>query len=156
MKHHPIWPVTAVTRDTSPDARLRAPQVGPYGRSVYHCANTHPDDQVATINFPGGAIATLRIGAFTGSNARTLRLLGSHGEISGRLDTGEIEVRRFLPAFGTEVHDWPRWDRDALGRSGMPDDETWTISAGPGTEPDEGSASRESDGHAGESGRAHV
>ncbi|WP_027286851.1 Gfo/Idh/MocA family protein [Ruania albidiflava] len=149
MKNHPIWPVTAVTRDTSPEARLRALQEGPYGRCVYHCDNTQPDHQVVTINFPGGVIATLRIGAFTGSNTRTIRLLGSHGEISGRLDTGEIEVRRFLPAAGSGVQDWPRWDRDALGRSGMPDDETWTISAGPGTDPDEAATGRESDGHAG-------
>src|SRR5699024_7897436 len=111
-------------------------QEGPYGRCVYHCDNTQPDHQVVTINFPDGVIATLRIGAFTASNTRTIRILGSHGEISGRLDTGEIEVRRFLPAPGTPVHDWPRWDRDVQGRSGMPDDETWTISAGPGSEPD--------------------
>lgn len=148
---HHSWPVTAVTRDTSPEARLQALQEGPYGRCVYRAGSNQPDHQVVTISFPAGVLATLRIGAFTGSNTRTIRVLGSHGELSGRLDTGEIEVRRFLPGPGTQVHGWPRWDRDAEGRSGMPDDQTWTISAGPTSDPDltDAPGRRESDGHAG-------
>src|SRR5690606_4350931 len=113
--------------------------------------NTQVDHQVVTIAFDSGVLATLRVGAFTASNTRTIRVLGSHGEISGRLDTGEIEVRSFLPAAGQSIHDWPRWDRDAEGRSGLPDDATWRIVAGPATDPDrdETLGHRESDGHAG-------
>ncbi|UFU06146.1 Gfo/Idh/MocA family protein [Ruania halotolerans] len=148
---HHTWPVTAVTRDTSDAGRLAALQDGPYGRCVYRSDNNQVDHQVVTISFGTGVLATLRIGAFTASNTRTIRILGSHGEISGRLDTGELEVRRFLPARGDTVHEWSRWDRDVQGRSGLPDDETWTISAGPTSDPDlaDRPGRRESDGHAG-------
>jgi len=151
LRSHDTWPVTAITSDTSPQGRLTALQTGPYGRCVYRSDNTQVDHQVVTIAFDSGALATLRVGAFTASNTRTIRVLGSHGEISGRLDTGEIEVRTFLPAPGQSIHDWPRWDRDAEGRSGFPDDATWKIVAGPTTDPDrdETLGHRESDGHAG-------
>src|SRR5690606_31361910 len=142
--------VTAITSDTSPQGRLTALQTGPYGRCVYRSDNTQVDHQVVTIAFDSGVLATLRVGAFTASNTRTIRVLGSHGEISGRLDTGEIEVRTFLPAPGQSIHDWPRWDRDAEGRSGFPADATRKIVAGPTTDPDrdETLGHRESDGHA--------
>ncbi|WP_050761550.1 Gfo/Idh/MocA family protein [Beutenbergia cavernae] len=148
--HHQL-PVTAVTREPGRAARLEALRSGPYGRCVYRSDNDVVDHQTVTLTFAGGVLATLRTAAFTASNTRTIRLLGSHGEISGRLDTGEIEVRRFLPAPGQEIGTWHPWDRDALGRSGPRDDETWTVNAGPVDDPDlEGRPGRRaSDGHAG-------
>lgn len=136
LRDHDAWPATAVTRADGPAARLDGLRHGPYGRCVYHCDNDVVDHQVVTLTFPGGVIASLRVGAFTASNTRTIRLLGSHGEISGRLDTGVIEVRRFLPAPDRSIGTWLPWDRDDLGRSGLPDDETWTITAGPVADPD--------------------
>lgn len=149
LRDQDIWPATAVTREPGTAARLEALQTGPYGRCVYRCDNDAVDRQLVTISFDGGTMATLRVGAFTASNTRTIRLLGSHGEISGRLDTGELEVRRFLPPPGADVHHHVPWDRDELGRSGLPDDERWTIAAGPVRETDPELGRHESDGHAG-------
>lgn len=151
LRDQHIWPVTAIARETGEAARLAALHEGPYGRCVYHCDNTVVDHQVVTIAFGTGVLATLRVAAFTASNTRTIRVLGSHGEINGRLDNGELEIRRFMPAPDESIHEWPRWDRDAQGRSGLPDDETWTILAGPTSAPDlaDHPSRRESDGHAG-------
>lgn len=150
LRDQDIWPATAATREPGTAARLEALRTGPYGRCVYRCDNDAVDRQLVTITFDGGTMATLRVGAFTASNTRTVRLLGSHGEISGRLDTGELEVRRFLPRPGREVRRHVPWDRDDLGRSGLPDDERWTIDAGPVREPTGAEPGRhESDGHAG-------
>jgi predicted dehydrogenase len=151
LAEHQQLPVTAVTRDPRRSARLEALQTGPYGRCVYRCDNDAVDHQVVTLTFTGGVLATLRVGALTASNTRTIRLLGSHGEISGRLDTGEIEVRRFLPAPDRQIGIWHPWDRDELGRSGPRDDERWTYAAGPVDDPDlDGRPGRRaSDGHAG-------
>lgn len=150
LADHHSWPVSAITSDTNARGRLMALQEGPYGRCVYRSDNTQPDHQVVTITFDDGVIATLRVAAFTASNTRTIRLLGTRGEISGRLDTGEIEVRSFLPRPGTELGRAPRWDRDSRGRSGLADDEVWQSVVGPGTKPDTDAAHlRESDGHAG-------
>lgn len=151
LRDQDIWPATAVTRDRGAAARRRALETGPYGRCVYRCDNDAVDQQVVTLTFDDGRMATLRVSAFTASNTRTIRLLGSHGEISGRLDTGRVEVRRFLPAPGTTIGRHVPWDRDDQGRSGLPDDERWTIDAAPvrpaGAHVEPGR--HESDGHAG-------
>jgi predicted dehydrogenase len=150
LRAHDTWPASAVSRESAPESRLEALQTGPYGRCVYRLDNDQVDHQVVSLTFAGGVIATLRVGAFTASNTRTIRILGSHGEISGRLDTGEIEVRRFLPATGHQIQVWQPWDRDQQGRSGLPDDERWTVRAAPvGPRADDSPGRRESDGHAG-------
>ncbi|CAN5503583.1 Gfo/Idh/MocA family oxidoreductase [soil metagenome] len=90
------WPVSAMTADTSPEGRLKALRSGPYGRCVYRCDNDVADHQVVALEFAGAVTATLTVSAFTSENTRTLKLMGSQGEIRGHLDKGEIEVRGFL------------------------------------------------------------
>jgi predicted dehydrogenase len=151
LRDHHTWPVTAITADTSPAGRLRALQEGPFGRCVYRCDNDAVDHQVVVLDYADGATATLRVGAFTEANTRTIRLLGSHGEIEGRLDTGVVTLRRFLPRPGAQLGDAARWDRDAEGRSGMPDDDVVTTVTAPVDDTDliAEPGRRESDGHAG-------
>ncbi|MEO3795841.1 Gfo/Idh/MocA family oxidoreductase [Nonomuraea sp. B10E15] len=151
LRERNTWPVTAVTADTSEAGRRKALETGPYGRCVYRCDNDAVDHQVVVLDYADGTTATLRIGAFTEANTRTVRLLGSHGEIEARLDTGVVTLRRFLPRPGAELGGAPRWDRDAEGRSGMPDDEVITTVTAPVDEADliAEPGRRESDGHAG-------
>src|SRR5690606_22369929 len=42
--------------------------------------------------------AAFTVSGFTEENTRTLKLMGTKGEIRGHLEKGEIEVRSFLPA----------------------------------------------------------
>ncbi|BAS27834.1 Gfo/Idh/MocA family protein [Limnochorda pilosa] len=91
------WPVSVITRDFSREGRLRALRVGPYGRCVYRCDNDVVDHQVASIEFEGGVTAAFTVCGFTEENTRTLKLMGTEGEIRGHLEKGEIEVRSFLP-----------------------------------------------------------
>ncbi|MFE5342154.1 Gfo/Idh/MocA family protein [Isoptericola sp. NPDC056578] len=151
LRDHHAWPVTAITGDTSAEGRLRALREGPYGRCVYRCDNDAVDHQVVALTYAAGVTATLRVGAFTEANTRTVRILGSHGEIEGRLDTGEVTLRRFLPRRGAELGGAPRWDRDAEGRSGLPDDDVVTVVTAPVDDVDllVEPGRRESDGHAG-------
>lgn len=92
------WPVPVVTADPSAAGRLAALRTGPYGRCVYRCDNDAVDHQVVTLAFAGGVSATLTVTAFTEESTRTVRLFGTHGEISGHMDAGKITLRRFLPA----------------------------------------------------------
>lgn len=92
------WPVSVVTRDPTPQGRLEALRRGPYGRCVYRCDNDVVDHQVVAIEFDGGATAALTVCGFTEENTRTLKLMGTRGEIRGHLEKGEIEVRRFTGA----------------------------------------------------------
>jgi predicted dehydrogenase len=91
------WPVSAITADPSPEGRMRALREGPYGRCVYRSDNDVADHQSVLLEFANGVTATLTVSAFTSDNTRTVKLMGTRGEIRGRLDTGEIELRTFQP-----------------------------------------------------------
>lgn len=130
------WPVSVIGSDASPDGRLRALATGPYGRCVYAGDNDVADHQVTALEFANGVRATLTVSGLTADNTRTITLNGSLGEIRGRLDTGEIEVRRFLPpaerAGGMRAPAGERrrrWDRDEFGRAAMPDDQRQVLQA---------------------------
>ncbi len=118
------WPVSVVTDDASEQGRLSALATGPYGRCVYASDNDVADHQVLALEFANGVRATLTVSGLTPDNTRTITLGGTRGELSGRLDTGRIEIRRFLPG-GTPA-DGP-WDRDEQGRQAMRDDERIVI-----------------------------
>jgi predicted dehydrogenase len=125
---HTGWPVSVVTPDPSPAARLAALREGPYGRCVYQCDNDAADHQAVIASFANGVVASLTVSGFTADNTRTLKLMGTRGELRGRLDTGEIEVRRFLP--GPHPVEG-RWDRDRHGRAALAGDEVIEVRAGP-------------------------
>lgn len=125
------WPVSAITDDPSREGRLAALQTGPYGRCVYRCDNDVADHQVVALEFANGVRATLAVNGLTADNTRTIKLVGSRGEVRGRLDTGEIEVRRFLPAAGGPHPSGGAWNRDAIGRAALPGDQREVISVAP-------------------------
>lgn len=87
------WPVSVLTAGGVPLAE--ALEQGPYGRCVYGAGNDVADHQAVTAVFGGGVTAQLTVSAFTHNNTRTLKLLGSHGELRGHLERGEIEVHDF-------------------------------------------------------------
>lgn len=89
------WPVSVISEDLSVEGRQRALREGPYGRCVYRCDNDVVDEQVALFEFENGVTATFNVTGFTEENTRTLKLMGTHGEIRGHLDKGELEVRSF-------------------------------------------------------------
>jgi predicted dehydrogenase len=130
------WPVSVVTSDPSREGRLTALRTGPYGRCVYRCDNDVADHQVLALEFANGVRATLTVSGLTADATRTIRISGTRGELRGRLDTGEIEVRRFLPqpagvaasATGAAAG---AWDRDASGRAVLPGDQREVFQAAP-------------------------
>lgn len=91
----PDWMRLAVSNDLSDESMSRHIQSGPYGRCVYHCDNDVVDHQVVIIDFENGSTASFTMTAFTHENTRTLKIMGSEGEIRGHMDKNEIEVYRF-------------------------------------------------------------
>ncbi|MBB5232923.1 Gfo/Idh/MocA family protein [Deinococcus budaensis] len=87
------WPVTVLTAGGVPLAQALA--TGPYGRCVYHADNNVPDHQAVTVTFANGVIGQLTVSAFTHNNTRTLKLLGTHGEVRAQMERGSIEVHDF-------------------------------------------------------------
>ncbi|HEY0639932.1 MAG TPA: Gfo/Idh/MocA family oxidoreductase, partial [Pseudonocardiaceae bacterium] len=77
------WPLGVLTTDVSRDGVLAALRDGPYGRCVYACDNDVADHQVVTLEFDGGVVATLTMSAFTPSQRRQTRIMGTHGHLTG-------------------------------------------------------------------------
>lgn len=87
------WPVTVLTAGgQSLDEAL---ETGPYGKCVYLGRNNVADHQAVTVTFANGVIGQLTVSAFTHNNTRTLKLLGSHGELRGHMERGELELHDF-------------------------------------------------------------
>lgn len=89
------WPTSAISDDLSYEARLNALQEGPYGRCVYHCDNDVVDHQVVNLEFANSVTIAFTMSAFTKDVSRTLKLMGTMGEIRGAMEKNEIEVIHF-------------------------------------------------------------
>lgn len=128
------WPVSVITDDPSRVGRLSAVATGPYGRCVYHADNDVADHQVVALEFANGVRASLTVTGLTADNTRSITLTGTRGELHSRLDTGEIELRRFLPSTDEAVEG--AWDRDDLGRAAVRGDDRVVLNATPEPLPD--------------------
>jgi len=89
------WPTTIVTDIQTEEALTEALENGPYGRCVYKCDNNVCDHQVTVLTFENGITATFNLSAFTEQQNRTLKIMGTKGEIRGIDTLNQIEVRLF-------------------------------------------------------------
>jgi predicted dehydrogenase len=94
----PGWPASVISVDQGREALLAALREGPYGRCVYRCDNDVVDHQVVSLEFANGVTAAFTLSAFTGDVSRTIKLMGTEGEIRGVVDRdrSELEVRSFV------------------------------------------------------------
>ena len=89
------WPLTVLCSEPTPEKILDALRTGPYGRCVYHCDNDVVDHQTVNMEFEGGVTAVFTMSAFTSRCYRTLKIMGTMGEIEGNMDTNTLVLRRF-------------------------------------------------------------
>ncbi|WP_054025969.1 Gfo/Idh/MocA family protein [Bacillus sp. FJAT-28004] len=89
------WPTSAISDDLSYSARYKALEEGPYGRCVYHCDNDVVDHQVVNMEFANSVTVAFTMSAFTRDVSRTIKLMGTKGEIRGAMEKNEIEVIHF-------------------------------------------------------------
>lgn len=67
-----------------------------WGKCVYHCDNNVVDHQVASIEFENGVTVAFYVCGFADKTSRSIRIMGSHGEIVADLEANRIEVRDFV------------------------------------------------------------
>lgn len=89
------WPRSVVTADSSREALLDALRTGPYGKCVYECDNDVVDNQVVALTFENGVSATFALSAFTHDISRTIKIMGTAGEMRIHLEQNDIEIYRF-------------------------------------------------------------
>lgn len=94
---NPEWGYV-LTNDTSDAGIMKALEEGPYGRCVYKCDNDVVDHQVVNIEFENDVTASFTMCAFTNEYARTIKLMGTRGEIKGIMSFNkcELELTDFL------------------------------------------------------------
>ncbi len=82
---------------------INALKHNPYGRCVYRCDNNVCDHQVASMEFENGATAVFTVSAFSLENTRTLKIMGTKGEIGGCMEDGVIVLKKFLDGSKTKI-----------------------------------------------------
>lgn len=90
------WPTNVVSQDTRSEAVLDALKNGPYGNCVYKCNNDVVDHQVVNMLFEDGITVAFTMCAFTKDCTRTIKIMGTKGEIRGAMEKNTIEVLDFL------------------------------------------------------------
>jgi predicted dehydrogenase len=91
------WPVSAISEDTSPEARLSALRTGPYGRCVFRCDNDVVDHQTVNLELESGASVVLVMHGHSHEEGRTMRYDGTRATLRARFTFGSPDV--------IEIHD---------------------------------------------------
>jgi predicted dehydrogenase len=92
------WPISTISEDTSPEARRRALETGPYGRCVYRCDNDVVDHQTVNMEFESSASAVLVMHGHSHREGRTMRYDGTRATLIGYfyLTDSEIQIHDHL------------------------------------------------------------
>lgn len=108
---------SVVSNDVSDEGILRELKEGPYGRCVYHCDNNVVDHQVVNLQFANEVTVAFTMCAFTYEGGRSVKLMGTHGQIRGDMEKNVIEVTNFI----TRETETIRLDTDLAGHGGGDD-----------------------------------
>lgn len=110
------WPVNVLCIDPTEEKLVEALETGPYGRCVFRCDNNVVDHQVVNVEMDGGLTLSFTMCAFTEQLGRTMRIMGTMGEIQGDLENKIIKV---LPFKGeNKIIDINKYTSDFSGHSG--------------------------------------
>ncbi|CAH8707172.1 Gfo/Idh/MocA family oxidoreductase [Paenibacillus thiaminolyticus] len=93
-----------ITHDLSPEGIMTALKEGPFGRCVYRCDNNVVDHQIVNMEFANGANANFTLSAFAEQEIRSVRIMGTKGEIIGNMEDGTYTLKRFATGERVEFH----------------------------------------------------
>lgn len=92
------------TTDHSREGIIHALNTTPYGKCVYQSDNNVVDHQVVNLEFETGATATFSMCGFTREQTRIVQIMGTKGEIRGKMDENSISVFDFLTKNETVIN----------------------------------------------------
>lgn len=105
--------------EDTPEGIVHALKTNPYGRCVYRCDNDVCDHQVVCLEYENGVTAMFTVSAFSLENNRTLKLMGTKGEVGGCMETGEILLKKFSDMSETKIRISHDGTRHCGGDSGL-------------------------------------
>ena len=110
------WPVDVLAENPTEEKIRSAIENGPYGRCVFHCDNDVVDHQIVNMEMEGGAAITLTMSAFTSIGGRTVKVMGTLGDLWGDMHENRIKITRFGEE--PEIIDLGKEERDFAGHGG--------------------------------------
>jgi predicted dehydrogenase len=84
-----------ISLDQSPEGKMEALLTGPFGRCVYKCDNDVVDGQVINMQYENGATVAFCMSSYTMDCYRSIRIMGTTGEINGHFENNEIVITNF-------------------------------------------------------------
>ncbi|RFB14930.1 gfo/Idh/MocA family oxidoreductase [Bacillus sp. HNG] len=91
------------TEDHTREGIIKALKETPYGKCVYQSDNNVVDHQVVNMEFEGGATATFSMCGFTREQTRIVQIMGTKGEIRGKMDENTLSIYDFLTKHETII-----------------------------------------------------
>ena len=110
------WPIDTLSEHPSKETILEAIRTGPYGRCVFACDNNVVDNQIVNMQMENGAALSLTMSAFTSFGGRTIKVMGTLGDLWGDMHNNRIRICEFGKE--PEVVDLGRIEKDFAGHGG--------------------------------------
>ena len=89
------WPCDTLTEHVDEEHIRKALETGPYGRCVYFCDNDVVDHQCVTMEMESGATLSLNMCAFTSKGGRTIKVMGTMGDMWGDMTENIVHICPF-------------------------------------------------------------
>jgi len=102
---HNAWfkSVAANNADATDEEALEILKTSPYGRCVFQCDNDVVDHQVVSLEYEGGITVLFSMSSFTPEMSRSIKIMGTHGEIKGHTTPNKLIVTNFLTGEEREI-----------------------------------------------------
>lgn len=91
----PGWPTTVLHPEPTEERILKVLDETNYGKCVYKMDNDVVDHQTVHLQLGDNVTATFQMMGFTNQQTRTIRIMGSEGEIWGNFKANELYWQRF-------------------------------------------------------------
>ena len=92
-----IWRDIEHIKNPSYDDYLKSLKESPYGRCIYKCDNDVVDHQSVLVKFESGATGTHNLTGGSAESLRTLRVIGTKGEIYAEFENKFVKIKVINP-----------------------------------------------------------
>ena len=99
----PKWPTTILQPEPTKENILQTLRETDYGRCVYKMDNDVVDHQTVNMLLEDNVTVSFQMVGFTNQQTRTIRVMGTEGEIWGNFKENELYVQRFAEEAPTKI-----------------------------------------------------
>lgn len=99
----PKWPTTILQPEPTKENILQTLRETDYGRCVYKMDNNVVDHQTVNMLLEDNVTVSFQMVGFTNQQTRTIRVMGTEGEIWGNFRENELYVQRFAEEQPTKI-----------------------------------------------------